>query len=64
MENYPDLVCIKCAEASGKALPHTVGTFDEAHCDICKRYTLVTEPHTYGHFTDEQVKQMRQKIRL
>lgn len=62
MENYPDVICTKCAESCGKTWPKGhVATFSKQICGICGNLTISTECRDWGHFSDEEVKIMRKK---
>jgi len=64
MEDYPSVICMKCAESCGKTWPKGhVATFYEAFCDICHNLIICTESRDWLHFTDEEVKVVRQKAK-
>jgi hypothetical protein len=63
-QDYPDVICTKCAESCGKIWTKGhIATFYEAVCGICGNLTICTESRDWLHFTDEEVKIMKQKAK-
>lgn len=53
MMDYPVFICFDCGRRHGKGHHNNnIMTVHLGVCDICKRYTSVTEPRDFGHLRE------------
>jgi len=53
LQYYPDLICFDCGRKHGRARhSNRISTVHLGVCDICQRYTSVTEPRDFNHLRD------------
>lgn len=53
LQYYPDWVCFDCGRKHGRARhSNRISTIHLGVCDICQRYTSVTEPRDFNHLRD------------